>query len=96
MGAGLHAVLVTTSVGTQRQLHLREHRAETATWGPNPALDAWRADGLVATWDPRRAGAAGDGPVGRPLDRSLMVLALALFLCGVLVDRAPIPAFVRR
>jgi hypothetical protein len=24
----------------------------------------------------------------RPLDRSLMTLALALFVCGVLVDRA--------
>ncbi|MEO8309842.1 MAG: vWA domain-containing protein [Caldimonas sp.] len=93
-GAGLYTFLVTTPFGTQRQLHLRPHRAETGTWGTNPALDTWRAEGLVTAWDPRRAVAVGDG--GRPLDRSLMALALALFLCGVVVDRAGIVKLVRR
>ena len=88
-GAGLYTFLVTTPFGTQRHLYLRQHRAETATWGTNPALDAWRAEGLVEAWDPRRvATLRDDRRGGRPLDRSLMALALALFLCGVLVDRA--------
>jgi len=96
-GAGLYTFLVTTPSGTERRLHLRQHRAETATWGINPALEAWRAEGLVAMWDPGRIATAGDGRRGRrPVDRSLMVLALALFLCGVLVDRARIAALVRR
>ena len=89
-GAGLYTFLVTTPYGTERRLHLRQHRAETATWGTDPALDAWRAEGLVAMWDARLPAAVGaDQRRARPLDRSLMALALALFLCGVLVDRAP-------
>jgi Ca-activated chloride channel family protein len=90
-GAGLYTFLVMTPFGTQRQLHLRRHRAETATWGTNPALVAWRAEGLIEDWDPRRVATLRDAQRGaRPLDRSLMALGLALFLCGVLVDRARI------
>jgi Mg-chelatase subunit ChlD len=89
-GAGLYTFLVTTSFGTQRQLHLRQQRAESAAWGTNPALDAWRAEGLVEAWDPRRVAARDRRHGGRPPDRSLMALALALFLSAVLVDRARI------
>ncbi len=95
-GPGLYTFLVTTPYGTQRRLHLREHRAETATWGTHPALDAWRAEGLVVAWDPGRAATVGNAHGhGRPVDRSLIALALALFLCGVLIDRAPLGGLVR-
>ncbi len=90
-GAGLYGFLVTTASGTQRYLHLRQQRAESATWGTNPALAEWRAAGLVADWDPRRLASSREVERGpRPLDRSLIVLGLALFFCGVLVDRARI------
>jgi len=87
-GAGLYTFLVSTSLGTQRQLHLRQRRAENETWGTNPALDAWRSAGLVRDWDPGfLAQSRADNRVRPPIDRSLVGLALALFLSGVLVDR---------
>ena len=96
-GAGLYTFVVTTPYGTERRLHLRQRRAESATWGVNPALEGWRAAGLVAMWDPRAIATAGDRQRGsRPLDRSLIALALALFLGGVLVDRARIAGLARR
>ncbi len=88
-GAGLYTFLVTTASGTQRRLHLRRHRAENESWGISPALTAWRADGLIEDRDPGRVTRSRDaGSQRRALDRSLLMLALALFLCGVLVDRA--------
>jgi uncharacterized membrane protein len=87
-GSGLYTFLVTTSLGTQRQLHLRRHHAEDESWGTNPALDAWRAAGLVSNWDPGFLAQHRDGNRAQlPIDRSLVGLALALFLSGVLVDR---------
>ena len=87
-GAGLYTFLVSTPAGTQRQLHLRRHRAETETWGTNPALDAWRTAGLFGNWDPDFLARHRDRNRNRPpVDRSLVGLALALFLSGVLVDR---------
>jgi hypothetical protein len=87
-GSGLYTFLVSTSLGTQRQLHLRRHRAETDAWGTNPALDEWRTAGLVSIWDPGVHAQYRDrNRGGRPVDRSLIGLALALFLSGVLVDR---------
>jgi len=87
-GSGLYTFLVATPLGTQRQLHLRRHRAENETWGTNPALDAWRTAGLVSNWDPGFLAQHREGNRARPpVDRSLVGLALALFLCGVLVDR---------
>jgi hypothetical protein len=48
-------------------------------------------------WDARLPAAAGDDRRrGRPLDRSLMALALALFVCAVVVDRARRGSFARR
>lgn len=87
-GPGLYTFLVSTPLGTQRQLHLRRHRAEDERWGTNPALDAWRSAGLISPWDPGMLARYRDGDRGRhPVDRSLIGLALMLFLSGVLVDR---------
>jgi len=87
--SGLYTFQVSTSLGTQRHLHLRRNRAENETWGTNPALTGWKTDGLVSDWDPRSLAQHrfGDRAL-RPVDRSLIGLALALFLSGVLVDRA--------
>lgn len=101
-GPGLYTFVVTTSLGTQRQLHLRRQRVENATWGTNPALDAWRTAGLVGQWDPGILARPRDDNRGRrPVDRSLIGLALALFLAGVVVDRtrldrAGVREFLRR
>jgi Ca-activated chloride channel family protein len=87
-GPGLYTALASTSLGTQRQLHLRRHRAESETWGTSPDLEAWRTAGLIRNWDPRFLAHQGDRSWGhRPVDRSLIGLALALFLSGVLLDR---------
>ena len=88
-GSGLYTFLVSSSLGTRRQLHLRRSRAENDAWGINPALDAWRTAGLVSNWDPASLARHRDQErARRPADRSLLGLALALFLSGVLVDRA--------
>ena len=88
-GAGLYTFLLSTPLGTQRQLHLRRQRAESETSGTNPALEVWRAAGLIRPWAPDSiAKQRADGRLNRPLDRTLIALALALFLAGVLVDRA--------
>lgn len=88
-GPGLYTFTLSTPLGTQRQLHLRQHRAETETWGINPRLAAWTNDGLVGAWTPGElAPPPSDGSEARlPVDRTLLALALALFLSGVLVDR---------
>ncbi len=87
-GPGLYTFIVTTARGTQRQLHLRRQRTEDDTWGTHPALAAWRAQGLVSAWDPRALFAPQAGERARPApDRTLIGLALALFLVGVVIDR---------
>ena len=87
-GSGLYTFVVSTSRGTQRQLHLRRNRAENETWGTNPALHAWRNEGLVSDWNADVLAQHRVADESRhPVDRSLIVLALALFLLGVLVDR---------
>ena len=87
-GPGLYDVVVATPLGTQRQLHLRQARAEARSWGASPMLQAWRADRLIEDFDPASIGRARDADrQGRPLDRSLVGFALLLFLLGVVVDR---------
>jgi hypothetical protein len=87
-GPGLYTFLVSTPLGTQRQLHLRRQRAESQGWGINPALQAWQSAGLVKPWEPGFLARRGDGGRGRlPVDRVLVGLGLLLFLAGVLVDR---------
>lgn len=88
-GAGLYTFQVSTPRGTRRQLHLLRHRAEDQAWGTSPKLDAWKQEGLISTWEPGDQAAKWAGQQDRrPIDRSLIGLGLALFLCGVLVDRA--------
>lgn len=85
---GLYTFIATTAGGSQRQLHLRRQHAENQAWGTNPALDTWRADGLVSAWDPRAPLPKQPGQrTPRAPDRSLIALALTLFLIGVLMDR---------
>ena len=87
-GPGLYTFVVTTARGTQRQLHLRHQRAEGDAWGTHPALATWRAEGLVGAWDPRALFAEpADERAQRAPDRTLIGLALWLFLAGVVVDR---------
>jgi hypothetical protein len=87
-GSGLYEFRVATSLGAQRQLHLRRNREENESWGTNPALHAWRNELLVSDWNADFVAQhhLGDG-ARAPVDRSLIGLALALFLSGVLVDR---------
>jgi len=88
-GPGLYTFLVSNSHGTQTQLHLRHQRGESEAWGTNPALSAWRSAGLIGDWDPAFIAPRRDGRrEPRPVDRSLIGLALALFVSGVLVDRS--------
>jgi len=84
---GVYTFLSTTPQGLQRQLHLRRQRAETETWGVNPALDTWRKSGLIVPWQPGMPAPDRDR-LPRPLDRALIGLALALFVAGVLLDRS--------
>ena len=87
-GPGLYAFLLSTPLGTQRQLHLRRDIGETRTWGANPMIEEWRTGGLVSDWDRAVfADRRSDGNRRRPLDRTLMALGLGLILAGVLVDR---------
>ena len=92
-GPGLYTFIVSTPRGTQRHLHLRQERTETQAWGTNPALAHWIAAGLASPWRadflaPNR----GRERVSRPVDRSLIGLALVLCLCGVVVDRTRLGA----
>jgi Ca-activated chloride channel homolog len=88
-GPGLYTFQVSTSFGSQRHLHLRRNRAENEAWGTNPALYAWKTGGLVSDWNPGSlAQHHFDNRALGLVDRSLIGLALALFLSGVLVDRA--------
>ena len=87
-GPGLYTFIATTARGTQRQLHLRRPGVESQKWGIDPALEAWRKEGLVAAWDPRALLAAAPGERARRApDRTLLGLTLGLFLAGVVLDR---------
>lgn len=87
-GPGLYTFLLSSPLGTQRLHHLRRQRTEDQFWGVNPALEAWKAAGLISDWDPGSfARRLEDGRKRRPLDRALVFLGLSLFLCGVLIDR---------
>jgi hypothetical protein len=87
-GPGLYSFSLTTPQGTQRLLHLRHQQAETESWGIAPELAGWRRDGLLSDWNPRQPLTAASGArVQRAPDRSLIALALALCLAGVVLDR---------
>jgi Ca-activated chloride channel family protein len=97
-GAGLYTfVLSAPGIGTQRYLHLRRHRAENDSWGTSSELVRWKSAGWVEDWDPLAKATRRHGSTehDRPLDRSLVGLALALFVAGVLVDRLRLGGFGR-
>jgi hypothetical protein len=75
--------------GTGRLLHLRRSIGEGDSQGLHPDLPAWQAQGWIRRWDAQTFGrAAHSGATRRPVDRVLLVLALALFAAGVVVDRS--------
>ncbi|MDE2612065.1 MAG: VWA domain-containing protein, partial [Burkholderiales bacterium] len=86
---GLYAVSAATGSGSARRLHLWRGRTEDDAWGIAPELTRWQAEGLLQRWTPHALARlrAPDDPTRLP-DRSLLVLALTLFVAGVLVDRA--------
>jgi Ca-activated chloride channel family protein len=98
-GPGLYTFVVSDAHGIHRHLHLRRDRAENEAWGINPALDAWVASGVVSRWNTNAFSRHRDDS-HHPIDRSLIALALALFLSGVVVERtsgrASIGPIVRR
>jgi hypothetical protein len=88
-GPGLYTLLLDTPQGTVRRMHLRRLMAESQAWGVNPELERWRAAGLVSAGDPAtpEAGSHPRGGAQRTPDQGLLLLALALCLAGVAVDR---------
>ena len=85
-GPGLYTFVISDSRGIRRHLHLRRDRAENEAWGINPALETWLASGVVSRWNANALTRLRDAS-RRPIDRSLIALALALFLSGIAVDR---------
>jgi uncharacterized protein YegL len=86
---GLYTFTVEMAGAVRRIVHLREPRRELGAPGPNPDIAAWRSAGLVREW----SAADLDKALGamRPVERRparAMLLALSLFMLGILVDRA--------
>jgi von Willebrand factor type A domain len=86
-GPGVYTFIASSSLGTQKLLHLRRHRAEDEAWGTSPALEAWKNARLINNWDPAILQRPTGTRVERQIDRWLIGLALVLFLAGVIVDR---------
>ncbi len=88
--AGVHAVRWTSPAGTLQRWHLRMGRSESRTWGVEPAIGRWRAAGLLTDADalPDRANPPRLHPARTQApDTRLLLLALALALAGIVVDR---------
>jgi hypothetical protein len=85
---GLYTISVIASDAARRLVHLRAARREFGDGRPNPDIAAWAEAGLLREWSPAAFQAALDGlpPSGRNPDRA-MLLALGLFLLGLLIDR---------
>jgi len=87
---GTYELVLSSPLGVQRVLHLRDSRAEHEGWGVDPAVERWIRDGLVQRWDAAAPAPGRSDPAGGTVpDRGLMGLALLLFCAGVLVDRLP-------
>ena len=87
--AGLYSFTVQVGESVRRVSHLRRAPRERAGAGPHPDVAAWRADGLLSDWSAAEyeRTLAGMAPAdGRP--QRALLLALALFVLGVLVERA--------
>jgi hypothetical protein len=86
---GLYTFTIEARGETRRVAHLREPRREFAATDPNPDIEAWRKAGLVHDWSAAELGKVLKAL--RPAERNparAMLLALALFMLGILVDRA--------
>jgi hypothetical protein len=85
---GLYTISVIASDAARRLVHLRAARREFGDGRPNPDIAAWAEAGLLREWSPAAFQAALDGlpPSGRNPDRA-MLLALGLFVLGLLIDR---------
>ncbi len=87
---GLYRFTAVTTGGALRLVHLRQPLREHGQPGPSPLLDAWRRAGLVSEWSPAAlAQAAHSAPAASEHSERPVLLALFLFLCGVLLDRFP-------
>jgi hypothetical protein len=86
--AGLYTLTAVTSHGTQQTRHLRLPMREIGPLEPNPAIEAWRQEGLLRDWSAaglREVLAARRPSVVTPT--GALLLALALFLLGVVAER---------
>jgi Mg-chelatase subunit ChlD len=87
--AGLYSLTVQVGESVRRVSHLRRAPRERAGPGPHADVAAWRADGLLSDWSATEyeRTLAGMAPAdGRP--QRALLLALALFVLGLLVERA--------
>lgn len=86
--AGLYALTVTTTDGSRALRHLRAARPELGPLEPSAEVAAWQREGLVREWSAaqlRRTVAEMTAPSQSPGEA--LLLALALFLLGVVVER---------
>lgn len=87
---GLYRFTAVTTDGALGLVHLRQPLREHGQPGPIPGLDAWRRAGLVSDWSPAAlAQAVHSAPAASENWERPVLLALFLFLCGVLLDRFP-------
>jgi Ca-activated chloride channel family protein len=87
-GPGLYTITVDAGGLASRVVHLREPRRELAATGPNPAIDEWRRAGLVRDWSPAALNEVlGALPSTERSPSRALLVAMALFVLGVLVDR---------
>jgi uncharacterized protein YegL len=86
--SGLYSLTAQASGAAQRVLHLRKPRREFAGAEPNPAIADWLSEGLLREWSPDalRDVVSDMHPAGRRPQRALL-LALGLFMLGLLVER---------
>jgi hypothetical protein len=86
--AGLYRFTVVTTAGSQSLAHLRQPVRERGIAGPNPQLQAWQGTGLIQAWSPAGlARAVNSAPAPRVELQRALLLALLLFVCGVILDR---------
>jgi Mg-chelatase subunit ChlD/uncharacterized membrane protein len=85
---GLYSFTVQVGERVRRVSHLRRTPRERAGPGPHPDIAAWRTEGLISDWSAAEyeRTLADMAPADGPPQRALL-LALALFVLGVLVER---------
>lgn len=87
---GPYRFTVVTTAGSQSLAHLRQPARERGMAGPNPQLQGWQSAGLIEAWSPAGlARAVESAPAPRVELQRALLLALLLFVCGVVLDRFP-------